>query len=91
MRSTSSTSSRSGVLRNDPSLPDDHRRITLNLQIWVNVLDKPINTVSLARAHIDKILTFFINIAYSNELAMTPAAESLQASLSILRRGGDFL
>ena len=91
VRSTSSTSTslRSPIFRNHSSLPNDRRRITLNLQIWATVLDERVNTADLAQAYIDKILTFF-NIAYSNDLSVSYAVQCLQASLSVLRRGGDF-
>ena len=60
------------------------------LTTWANVLAEPINTDDLVRARIDKILNFFINVAYSNDLSTTPAVQCLQDALSVLRRGGDF-
>ena len=89
IHSTSSTSPKSAVFRNHPSLPQDHINISLNLGIWKNVHDEPLNESSV-RAHIDKILTFFFNIASSNGLTVTPAVQTIRDSLSILRRGGDF-
>jgi hypothetical protein len=90
VRNTSAPRSIRPVFRHDPSLPADQDRISINLQTWKNVLDEPINTETLARKRIDKILTYFINIASSNDLASTPAVQTLRESLSILRRGGDF-
>lgn len=76
--------------RNDPSLPDDYNKIGLNLEKWENVLNEPYNTEILAKARIDKILNFFINVASANDLAATPAVQILRESLSTLRRGGNF-
>jgi len=90
VRNTSPPRPKRTVFRNDPSLPADQNRISLNLQTWKNVLVEPINTQTLARNRIDKILTYFVNIASSNDLANTPAVQTLSESLSILRRGGDF-
>ena len=89
VRSISSASLKSAVFRNHPSLPKDHIKISLNLGIWKNVHDEPHDESSI-RARIDKILTFFLNIASSNQLTITPAVQTLRDSLSILRRGGDF-
>ena len=89
VRSTSSTSLRSAASLNHPSLLDDRHKIRLNLESWKKIHDEPLDESS-ARARIDKILSFFINIASSNNLAMTPAVQALRDSLSILRRGGDF-
>ena len=94
IRSTSRTPSRSPTpprstaSRNSPS-PPDIKKIPLDVESWKNVLDEPLDEGS-ARGRIDKILNFFINIASSNDLAMTPAVQTLRDSLSILRRGGDF-
>ena len=90
VRNTSAPRPNRPVFRNDPSLPADQDRISLNLQTWKNVLDEPINTETLARKRIDKILTYFVNIASSNDLANAPAVQTLRESLSMLRRGGDF-
>jgi hypothetical protein len=65
VRNTSPPCPNRPVFRNDPSLPADQDRISLNLQTWKNVLDEPINTETLARKRIDKILTYFVNIASS--------------------------
>ena len=89
VRSTSSTSLTSAVSRNHPSLPDDRGKIRLNLESWKNIHDETLDESS-ARAHIDKIFNFFINVASSNNLATTPAVQTLRGSLSILRRRGDF-
>jgi hypothetical protein len=48
------------------------------------------NTDALVRQRIDKILTFFLNLAHSNALSTTPAVERLEKALSFLRRGDDF-
>jgi hypothetical protein len=87
--SKSSHGSRS-PLRSHPSLPVGKDKICLQLEKWADVLAEPINTDDLIRARIEKIFTFFIKIASSNDLATTPAVKSLQDALSILRRGGDF-
>jgi len=42
------------------------------------------------RSRIDKILNFFINVATLNDLATTPAVQSLQEAVSVVRRGGDY-
>ena len=76
--------------RNDPSLPDDYNRIGLNLEKWKNVHNEPYDTPTLAKARIDKILNFFINVATANDLTDTPAVQTLRESLSTLRRGGNF-
>jgi hypothetical protein len=90
VRNTSPPCPNRPVFRNDPSLPADQDRISLNLQTWKNVLSEPINTETLARKGIDKILTYFVNIASLNDLANIPAVQTIRESLSILRRGGDF-
>jgi len=71
-RSTSTPRPNRSFFRHDPSVPADQARISLNLQTWKNVLDEPINTETLARKRIDKILTYFVNIASSNDLATLP-------------------
>jgi hypothetical protein len=90
VRSTSPTPSRSSAFRHHPSFTTDRNRIRLNLEEWEKVFAAPIDTEERARTRINQILDFFINVARSNGLELTPAFESLQTSLSILRRGGDF-
>jgi hypothetical protein len=87
--STSSHGSRS-PLRNHSSLPAEQDKIRLRPETWAGILTEPINTNDLVRTRIEKIFTFFINVAYSNDLSTTPAVQSLQDALSVLRRGGDF-
>ena len=72
---------------NDPS---HYNKIGLNLEKWEEILNEPYNTEQLAKARIDKILNFFINVASANNLAATPAVQTLRESLSTLRRGGNF-
>src|SRR5205814_1732468 len=69
---------------NHPTLPAEQDKIRLRLTTWANVLAEPINTDDLVRARIDKILNFFINVAYSNNLSTTPAVQCLQDTLSVL-------
>ena len=81
---------KSHPFRNDPSLPDDYNKICLNLEKWDNIRKEVYNTKALAKARIDKILNFFINVASANDLIAIPAVQILRESLSTLRRGGDF-
>src|SRR5208282_2488251 len=76
--------------RNDPSLPAEQDKIRLRFQTWVSVLAERIDTDELVQAQIEKILSFFINVAYSNDLSTTSPVQSLQDALSVLRRRGDF-
>jgi len=86
-----STSSQSRTpVRNHPSLPAEQDKIYLRLETWANILAEPINTDTLLVQRIEKVFSFFINLAYSNNLSTTPAVQSLQDALSVLRRGGDF-
>ena len=87
---TSVTSPRNRLFRNHPSLPDDRDRICLHLETWAKVLAEPIDTMDSQRSRIDKLLNFFINVATLNDLATTPAVQSLQEAVSVVRRGGDF-
>ena len=68
----------------------DNNKIGLNLEKWDSVCKEPYNTKTLAKARIDKILNFFVNVASANDLAAIPAVQILRESLSILRRGGNF-
>lgn len=54
------------------------------------VVNEPYNTETLAKPRIDEILSFFVNVASANDLAATPAVQTLRESLSTLRRGGNF-
>jgi hypothetical protein len=81
---------KSHPFRNHPSLPDDYNKICLNLEKWDNICKEPYNTATLAKARIDKILNFFINVASANDLVDIPAVKILRESLSTLRRGGNF-
>ena len=91
-RTSSASSRRTTPPRNSASQnpsPGDINKITLNLKSWENIIGEP-RDQDLARIRIDNILNFFINIASSNNLAITPAVQTLRESLSILRCGGDF-
>ena len=71
------------------SPPTSINKITLTLQSWKTVINEPYDRDS-AHTRIDNILNFFINIASSNNLIITPAVQTLRESLSVLRRSGDF-
>jgi hypothetical protein len=73
---------------NHPSLPDEHK-IHLHLRTWANVLAEPIKTYGQQRARVDKILHFFIKVAALNQLATTPAVQSLHDCLDSLTHLGD--
>jgi hypothetical protein len=90
VRRSSTPPPRNRLFQNHPSLPDNQNKICLNLQMWANVFAESVDTVDTQRSRIDKLLNFFINVATRNGLETTPAVQSLQDALSILRRGDDF-
>ena len=69
--------------------PVDRNKITLDLKRWEGLTGEPHDQAS-AQNRLEEILKFFIRIASSNNLSPSSAIQTLQDSLSVLRRGGDF-
>ena len=90
IRGTSSTPNiSSNVASPNHPLHTNPNKITLDLNRWKTLNGKPRDKES-ARNRIEEILQFFLNISWSNNLSPSPAVQTLQNSLSVLRRGGDF-
>jgi hypothetical protein len=86
-------SPRSKLDRNHHSLPDEYK-IHLHLHTWANILAEPAQNYGQQRARVEKILRFFIKVATLNQLATTPAVQSLQDclhSLTVLGEATDDL